>query len=249
MTTSLRSSSPRYAAASPASPRISATSCIRRTSRRGWAGFRTSPVTACPAAVSRSAAWKPAYPDTPVTKTLIASARRGRGLLLGAVGMNERGHHLRCEQLDRFRALGRRHVAEHELSDQVVRADCLELDGERLRDRARRAGEGEAVRGHFLEARRPDLHGLLAVTPEQLEEARMPDWIGTRRQLLRLAIGLADDDEATDSHAPARPAAACRGLVEAPADLGGGGGLRQGDPMEAPLAVMLGAFRRADAVP
>src|SRR5262249_16256665 len=114
-----------------------------------------------------------------------------------------------------FLALCERHVSEDELSDDVIRTRCLQLRLQRIRNGAWRTSEGQSIRRHFVEAGWPALYGLLAIAFEQLKEARMPSRKRTGRKLLRLAVGLADDDETTDPHASALPSAACRGLVEA----------------------------------
>src|SRR6185312_4850116 len=81
-----------------------------------------------------------------------------------------------------------RHIAEHELPDDVVRACLVELALNRRSHRLGRARERKSVGSHLVEAIRPALNRFLAVPPEELVKALVPNGIDAIRENLRFPI-------------------------------------------------------------
>src|SRR5712691_371366 len=100
--------------------------------------------------------------------------RRNAGRRGGDLPAAQLRHHLADEAADRLQAFPQRQIAERELPDQVVAAGLLELGGEELRDRGRRAGDALAALDHPIEGRGARMRLLAIVPPEQMGKARMP---------------------------------------------------------------------------
>src|SRR5262249_20664256 len=107
----------------------------------------------------------------------ISTAAMGRnaGHCSGGLPAAQLRHHLADEAADRLQGFPQRQIAEGELPDQIVAAGLVELGGEELRHRRRRAGDALAALDHEVEGRRARVRLLAVVQPEQVGKARMPD--------------------------------------------------------------------------
>ena len=125
-----------------------------------------------------------------------ATSASPRGL--ATVLARKHRHDLAGEQADRSQAFLPRQIAESELPDHVIATGLVELGGEEVGHRRRRAGDALAALDHQVEGRGAGMRLRAVMPPEQMREARMPDQVGAARQRHCVGIARRDHDEAAE---------------------------------------------------
>src|SRR5262245_40638350 len=192
--------------------------------------------------------------DAAVATISTASSRRNAGPVLHAGGRfrTENRHDLAGEKADRPQALVARQIAEGELPDEVVAAGVIELGGEELRHRRRRAGDALAALDHQVEGRRAGMRLLALMPAEQIGKARVPDQVGAPRERHCRRVGRRHHNEAAEPELRERGGARMHLRPDRAITLHGETGLLRrvkAHDVEIAARRALGAVRHVHAVP
>src|SRR5579883_825381 len=127
-------------------------------------------------------------------------------------------HHMPGEQLYRRQRLGKREIAEDELTDQIVAAGLSDLSPQLRGNLVGCPGNALADFGELIEGRRAGMGIDPIVLASQMREAIVPARIGASRERKCLRVAVGDHDEATEPHqrqrrlAPRLPPAGSKGI-------------------------------------